>query len=228
MEAHKSRTIERVSPRAVLDPEPRWPHLVAMLAVGALYYSLPPALSPGPAWLVPAVVVVLLVPALALHHMGYHAPAQFMSYTALGAVTLALVASLTLLVLGLPSHAETPKQLLSSAGSLWVSNLLIFASWYWRLDAGGPHCRDLRGAHTDGAFLFPQMSLTAELREEMGEDDWRPGFVDYLFLAFNTSTAFSPTDVPVLSRWAKALMMLQAAISLATLAILAARAVNIL
>ena len=85
-----------------------------------------------------------------------------------------------------------------------------------------------RGAHTDGAFLFPQMMLDAELRSQMCEADWRPGFVDYLFLAFNTSTAFSPTDVPVLSRWAKALMMVQAAISLATLALLAARAVNIL
>jgi hypothetical protein len=62
----------------------------------------------------------------------------------------------------------------------------------------------------------------------MCEHNWRPGFVDYLFLAFNTSTAFSPTDVPVLSRWAKGLMMLQAFVSLATLALLAARAVNIL
>ena len=73
-----------------------------------------------------------------------------------------------------------------------------------------------------------QMVLDPDLRKEMGEDQWRPGFVDYLFLAFNTSTAFSPTDVPVLSRWAKVLMMVQASISLATLAILAARAVNIL
>jgi hypothetical protein len=72
------------------------------------------------------------------------------------------------------------------------------------------------------------MVLDPGLRKEMGEDQWSPGFVDYLFLAFNTSTAFSPTDVPVLSRWAKVLMMLQAAISLATLALLAARAVNIL
>jgi hypothetical protein len=96
------------------------------------------------------------------------------------------------------------------------------------LDAGGPSQRDLRRSHTDGAFLFPQMTLDPELRKEMGEDRWRPGFVDYLFLAFNTSTAFSPTDVPVLSRWAKTLMMIQASISLATIALLAARAVNVL
>jgi hypothetical protein len=219
---------EEVPLPIAIDPEPRWPALVALLAVGALHYSLPPQLSPGPGWLVPALVIVLLLPALAFHRHGYHTTAQTLSYTALGSVTLAMAISLTLLVKGLPSHAETPKELLMSAGALWVSNLLVFASWYWRLDAGGPHQRDLRGAHTDGAFLFPQMMLDPELRREMGEDDWRPGFVDYLFLAFNTSTAFSPTDVPVLSRWAKVLMMLQAGISLATLAILAARAVNIL
>ena len=153
---------------------------------------------------------------------------MMIGYVALCTVTVMTLASLGLLVAGLPSHKETPLQLLISAACLWASNVLIFASWYWRLDAGGPHQRDLRGAHTDGAFLFPQMMLDLELREQMGEQDWRPGFVDYLFLAFNTSTAFSPTDVPVLSRWAKVLMMLQAAISLATLAILAARAVNIL
>ena len=79
-----------------------------------------------------------------------------------------------------------------------------------------------------GAFLFPQTTLTPETRRIMGEDTWSPGFVDYLFLAFNTSTAFSPTDVPVLSRWAKVMMMIQSLISLATIALLAARAVNIL
>jgi hypothetical protein len=178
--------------------------------------------------MVPLVVIAIAVPGVIAHRMGAYTMAHATGYTALGVVTLAMLASLTLLVLGLPARKETPGQLLVSAACLWLSNVLIFASWYWRLDAGGPHQRDLRGAHTDGAFLFPQMMLDPELREEMGEQDWRPGFVDYLFLAFNTSTAFSPTDVPVLSRWAKGLMMIQAAISLATLAILAARAINIL
>jgi len=132
------------------------------------------------------------------------------------------------MVSGLMTHKETPSQLLRSATLLWVSNILVFASWYWRLDAGGPHMRDKRKVHTNGAFLFPQMTLEPAMRKEMCGPHWRPGFVDYLFLAFNTSTAFSPTDVPVLSRWAKGLMMVQAAISLATLALLAARAVNIL
>ena len=139
-----------------------------------------------------------------------------------------MVVSLGLLVAALPSHKESPLDLLRSASALWITNILVFASWYWRLDAGGPHARELRGVHTDGAFLFPQMTLNHQAKAEMQEESWSPGFVDYLFLAFNTSTAFSPTDSPVLSSWAKILMMIQALISFATVALLAARAVNIL
>src|SRR5579863_71980 len=208
--------------------EPRWPALLAMLAVGGIFYALPPALKVGPDWLVLVVVVLLITPGTFLHRRGLYGPAHMIGYTALGVVTLAMIVSLLLLVFRLPLHKETPSQLLRAAGALWSSNVLVFASWYWRLDAGGPHQRDLRGSHTDGAFLFPQMTLTPRLRKEMGEDQWSPHFIDYLFLAFNTSTAFSPNDVPVLSRWAKALMMVQASIALATIAVLAARAVNIL
>ena len=144
----------------------------------------------------------------------------------LGVMTLGLVWSLAELISGLPAKKENPMELLRSAVALWSSNVLVFASWYWRLDAGGPNTRELRTTHTDGAFLFPQMVLPANLASVAA--GWKPGFIDYLFLAFNTSTAFSPTDVPVLSRWAKALMMVQSCISLGTLAILAARAINIL
>jgi len=214
--------------RPVRPPEPRWPSLVAMLSVGSVNLALPSALSPGPDWLVLVLVALLIGPAILMHRLGRYKAAQVLGYSALSVVTLAMVVSLSLLIEGLMSHKETPSQLLLSAALLWISNILVFASWYWRLDAGGPHQRDLQGAHNDGAFLFPQMLLDPEVRKAMGEDEWSPGFVDYLFLAFNTSTAFSPTDVPVLSRWAKVLMMLQASISLATLALLAARAVNIL
>jgi hypothetical protein len=214
--------------RRIARREPRWPAVVALLAVGGLYYALPSALTFGPDWLVLVLVVILMTPAVFLSRTEHWRVTQVLGYLATGVVTLALIASLALLVARLPSHKENPLQLLESAAALWVSNLLVFASWYWRLDAGGPFQRDLQGTHTDGAFLFPQMMLEPELRKEMGEDQWSPGFIDYLFLAFNTSTAFSPTDVPVLSRWAKGLMMIQSAISLATLALLAARAVNIL
>jgi uncharacterized membrane protein len=145
---------------------------------------------------------------------------HIVGYSVLVIITAALIGALVLLIAALLDHSEKPQQLLQSAVALWISNVLVFASWYWRLDAGGPNQRDQRGEHTEGAFLFPQMS--------MGDRDWMPGFMDYLFLAFNTSTAFSPTDVPVLSRWAKGMMMVQSTISLSALALLAARAVNIL
>jgi len=208
--------------------EPRWPAALAVLACGGLEYALPSTLSPGPDWLVLVLVTSLLIPTLILHRVGRHDVDRILSYVILSIVTTALIASLVLLISGLPSHREPAKELLIAASVLWVSNVLVFASWYWRLDAGGPHKRDLRESHTDGAFLFPQMTLPKDLRDEMGEGDWSPGFVDYLFLAFNTSTAFSPTDVPVLSRWGKLMMIVQSSISLSTLALLAARAVNIL
>jgi hypothetical protein len=217
-----------MSKETIRPAEPRWPALMALFAIGALYYALPSALTFGPDWLVLVLVALLVAPAIVSHRYGRIRISQILGYAASAVVTLSTIASLVLLVSSLSAHKESPAQLLISAGALWICNVLVFACWYWRLDAGGPHQRDLRNSHTDGAFLFPQMMLDPELRREMGEEHWRPGFVDYLFLAFNTSTAFSPTDVPVLSRWAKILMMIQATISLATIAILAARAVNIL
>jgi len=106
--------------------------------------------------------------------------------------------------------------------------VLVFALWYWRLDAGGPNQRDLNSSHTNGAFLFPQMTMEKSSTAAGEQSRWSPNFFDYLFVAFNTSTALSPTDAPVMARWAKLLMMLQATISLAVIVLLAARAVNIL
>jgi hypothetical protein len=208
--------------------EPRWPALLALLAIGGLYGALPSSLTVGPNWLVLILVAALATPAVMFNGAGNLRTRLIFSYAANAVVTVSTIASLLLLISRLPKHKESPAELLISAGALWICNILVFACWYWRLDAGGPHRRDLQKSHTDGAFLFPQMVLDPQLRRDMGEGEWRPGFVDYLFLAYNTSTAFSPTDVPVLSRWAKVLMMVQATISLATVALLAARAVNIL
>jgi len=202
--------------------------MLAVLAVGGLRFALPSSLAYGPEWLSIVIVIVLLVPTVIAHWRGNHLLNQVLGYLITSTITLDMAWSLYLLVASLPSHKLPPQTLLISASVLWFTNILVFASWYWRLDAGGPRARDLRGVHTDGAFLFPQMTLDESAKQEMGEECWSPGFVDYLFLAFNTSTAFSPTDVPVLSRWAKLLMMVQSLISLATVALLAARAVNIL
>jgi hypothetical protein len=214
--------------RPVGQEEPRWPALVALLAVGGLRLSIPDALSFGPPWLLLVVVLILLVPTILARRRRQERANQILGYLVAGVVTVDMLWSLVLLVVALPSHRESPLELLRSAAALWLTNILVFASWYWRLDAGGPNARDRRRAHVDGAFLFPQMSLSPQARKEMGEENWSPGFVDYLFIAFNTSTAFSPTDCPVLSRWAKVLMMIQSAIAFSTVILLAARAVNIL
>jgi uncharacterized membrane protein len=191
-----------------------------MAAVVGLRFTLPEALSVGPDWVAAPVVGALLVPTIAFYRWGMNRANQILGYVLLAFVTADMTTSLALLITRLPAHHESPRQLLTAAIGLWTSNVLVFASWYWRLDGGGPNDRDRRKSHDSGAFLFPQMQLPSS--------HWKPGFIDYLFLAFNTSTAFSPTDVPVLSRWAKAMMMVQSSISLGTVAILAARAVNIL
>jgi len=202
--------------------------MLALLAVGGLRLSLPESLSVGPGWLLIAVVGGLLIPTAWARMRGKHTLNNILGYVLTSMVTVDMIWSLGLLIAALPFHKESPRDLLSSAAALWITNVLVFASWYWRLDAGGPRARELRGVHTDGAFLFPQMTLNSQVKKEMGEQCWSPGFVDYLFLAFNTSTAFSPTDSPVLSSWAKVLMMIQALISFATVVLLAARGVNIL
>ena len=209
--------------------EPRWPAALAMLALCGLYAGLPPSLLVGgPRWVVPSLMLMLLVPAVVTHRSGRHRVNQLLGYALNGVVTLAMIVSLWLLIEALPAHRETSVQLLLSAAGLWVANILVFASWYWRLDAGGPHARALTTAHTDGAFLFPQMAMDPQVKIATGEQSWSPHFIDYLFLAFTTSTAFSPTDTPPLSRWAKVLMMLQSMISLLAIALLAGRAINIL
>ena len=214
--------IPGVAPQA----EARWPAVLAVLAICGLYLALPERLTPGPSWALLVAVAILLVPTIVFHRMGKPGLNFGFGLALLIVITVAAVWSLGNLIAGLPDKREAPPELLRSAVALWTSNILIFACWYWRLDAGGPHRRDLRRAHTDGAFLFPQLTLAPQ--SPLADPLWKPGFVDYLFLAFNTSTAFSPTDVPVLSRWAKLMMMIQSSISLGTLAILAARAVNIL
>jgi hypothetical protein len=208
--------------------EPRWPAGLALLAVGGLRLALPSSLSVGPDWLLLAIVGVLIVPTEWARWRGYYTASKILGSLLAGIVTADMVLSLSLLVAALPAHKQSPLEMLRSAGALWITNILVFASWYWRLDGGGPRARELRGAHLDGAFLFPQMMLDQQAKREMGEECWSPGFVDYLFLAFNTSTAFSPTDTPVLSQWAKIMTMVQSLISLTTVALLAARAVNIL
>jgi hypothetical protein len=202
--------------------EPRWPAFAAMLAAAGVHLALPEPLTLGPSWLLLAILVLLLIPTVVSARRGNYRITRILTFLANGIITVAMIASLILLVQGIPLHLETPKALLRSAGVLWLTNILIFALWYWKLDGGGPLPRELPNGMSKSSFLFPQL-----MGRENRDSSWVPNFVDYLFLAFNTSTAFSPTDTAVLSRWAKLGTMLQSLISLTIIALLAARAVNI-
>lgn len=216
--------------QALDEPEQRWPALVALLCIGGLDLALPSSLTVGPRWLPLLFVVVLLIPTIITYRAGNERLNHFFGHCVAGVVTVSLAMSVYLLVKALPAHTEAAVQLLKSAILLWITNVLVFASWYWRLDAGGPHMRDAVPGHEDGAFLFPQMTMQQANGGLENKDGtlWSPQFIDYLFLAFNTSTALSPADTAVLSRWAKVLVMVQASISLTIIVLLASRAVNIL
>lgn len=211
--------------------EPRWPVALATLAAAALPFALPRSLSVLPPWIVAILVAALVAGAVVAHYMRRTRMNELFGYSVLVVLTIALLYSLVTLIVALPRHAELAERLLESAAVIWVTNVIVFAVWYWRLDAGGPNARDDREAHLRGAFLFPQMAIIApgaDGKSVAEMEKWRPQFVDYLALSFYTCTAFSPTDVPVLSRWAKLMMMVQAAMSFTTVLLLAAKAVNII
>jgi uncharacterized membrane protein len=139
-------------------------------------------------------------------------------------VSAANAASIILLVHLLINGAEatTAATLFRAAVHMWVVNVLLFGLWYWQLDGGGPLERPAC-APADRDFLFPQQTEPSLL-----ERAWRPLFLDYLYVSFTNATAFSPTDTMPLSRWAKMLMLVQSAISLALAVMVVARAVNFL
>jgi hypothetical protein len=143
-------------------------------------------------------------------------------------ITLALIGSVILLVTALPSHKEAPLSLLLSGAELWITNVFVFALWYWRLDGGGPTLRQERREFGSRSFLFPQMQIEKSERGRFECEGWRPRFIDYLFVAFTHSSTFGPTDAPLLARWAKGLAMLQIFISLSIVVLLISRAVGVL
>jgi uncharacterized membrane protein len=208
------------------EPEPAWPAWLTVLAAIGLQLALPAKLTVGPVWMLPALEGVLLAGMFIstpnqLEHEHPRRRRVALSLTAI--VSAANAVSLGLLTHYLLHHNVANGQHLIGAGALiWLTNFLIFALWYWELDRGGP---GRRAAAHDGPpdFLFPQMS-----DDRVEPLNWRPGFIDYLYVSLTNATAFSPTDTMPLSPMAKSVMGAQALISLVTIGLIISRAVNIL
>jgi len=187
-----------------------------LLGVGALYAVIPGGLTLGPRAFLLGLVAMLLVPSLSAHLRGSHRLARGFGFGVIGLVTLAVIVSVLL------GGGTSAPALLRDAALLLVINVATLAVWYWEIDGGGAG-RRYREGHVSDDFLFPQMNV-----DDKSARGWSPGFLDYLCLAFNTSTAFSPTDTVFLRRWAKLLLMVQALLSLVILAVLVSRAINAL
>ena len=213
----------------------------AVVVVAVLQYFIVNDLSLGPRWLAPGLEIALLVPLSIATRWNQlqarraviddHWHAIVRHRRMIRALALLLTAVITIMNFGalfelvralLAGKSENGTTLLLDAVNIWVTNVIVFALWFWGIDRGGP---ELLGISTKSLpeFLFPQMTI------DRGEErPFLPGFVDYLFLSFTNATAFSPTDTLPLSPRAKLLMMAEALISLLTIALVAARAVNIL
>ncbi len=223
----------------VLD---RWLARGAVAVVMALQLSLVNNFAYGARWLAPVLEFMLLIPLMVLslraervawnaqtHEewgsaTSHHRLNHFLGVALVAVISLSNVRSLILLVRALLSGAtENGRTLLLDGLNVWSTNVIVFALWYWLLDRGGPSI-DRNHRHGASEFIFPQMTLPPDAPGAGA----KPGFIDYLFLSFNTSTAFSPTDTMPLTSRMKLLMMLESSVSLLTLALVTARAVNIL
>jgi len=194
---------------------PRWPGAASLLVVGVVYAVLREDLTLAPSFLLLVLVAVLLVPLFYAQVRGRHRLSHLLGLALSTLATAAVGTSVFLLVIFLSTQPVPPATALRDAGLIWLANVVTFAVWYWEIDEGGPG-RRRSDAHEGKDFQFPQ--------DQDGSSGWSPDFADYLFLAFNQSTAFGPTDTSVMSKRAKILSMLQALFSLLIIAVVVARA----
>ena len=208
--------------------EHRWPVSASIIAAIVLQVLLPPRLTtPLPIALLPSLEGALLI-GLAITNpvrIEKRGPTvRMLSIALIFLISVANLASGVLLIRaileGKAGSAAGP--LLASGASIWATNVIAFALWYWEFDRGGPVSR-AQGTSRLPDLMFPQMTAP-----QLAPPEWEPRFVDYLYLSFTNATAFSPTDVMPLARWAKLTMLVQSALSLAVGALVVARAVNIL
>jgi uncharacterized membrane protein len=207
--------------------ESRWPASIAVLLAALLNYVLPGKFTLGPNWLMPVLELIILIPltlAAPRRVPNENRVKQFMAMASIAIVNVANFASLYLLIRTLIFNGKSVdgQVLLYSSVAIWATNVIVFGLWYWEIDRGGPDDR-LEENHAAPDFLYPQMTAPG-----CTYPGWTPQFLDYLYVAFTNATAFSPTDTMPLTPVAKVLMMAQSLCSLATIAIVASRAVNIL
>jgi hypothetical protein len=201
---------------------PRWPAAIAVMSIGASYLALSDYVTFGPRVWMLGLITVLVLPLLIAQTWGRYRLARRIAFVLLGILTASLVLRVFFLVATLSGRGESALSVLVDAVLIWVSNVVTFAVWYWEI-GGGPAERTME-AHASEDFLFPQIDQQGGKRAV----GWAPSFLDYLYLAFTTSTAYSPTDTPVLSRRAKILTATQSALSLVVLLVLVGWAVNTL
>ena len=208
--------------------EARWPPALAVLTLLLLLLLLGGRVRVFPAWVPFALAAAVISPMFAVQFSIAKPPwrsvekwTMIIFFLVVGATT---VENLAVLIRSIVTRTSPLSgiQLFSSSIAAWVTNVLIFSLLYWTIDCGGPEARvNAEGVRPD--WLFPQLEA-----REVSPPEWCPTYVDYLFLAYCTATAFSPTDALPLTNRAKLLMMLESSISLATIVVVAARAINIL
>jgi uncharacterized membrane protein len=205
--------------------EPRWPASLALIACVVLYVVLSNRVVIGPRWLVPGLILLLLIP---LSFRGHRRADESvwvrrLTLSLIVFVTLANVVSVALLVHHLlEANVSQGRSLIYSAASLWLTNVIIYGLWFWEVDRGGPHLR------AGGDVLQPDLQFPQMENPGLAPANWRPKFIDYLYTSFANGTSFAPADAMPLSPRMKALFASESVVSLVTIAIVAARAVNIL
>jgi hypothetical protein len=216
--------------RRETEGELRWPVAVTTGVAIALQVAVPDKLVlVSPSWILPVAQAALLIVLVTANprRINRESKAKRSLSLMLGALlTLANGWSVARLAIGITRGTMdgSPGQLLISGAIIWLTNVVVFGLWYWEFDRGGPVARALNAGNRYPDFQFPQMVSPAG----MVRPDWEPAFLDYLYLAFTNASAFSPTDVMPMSRWAKVAMTVQSLISIVTVALVVSRAVNIL